>query len=354
MLLRHVALGDREEAREAALAREHVVVARVEPALVQVVADREELAVRVEEHREVGVLPHLACDVGVEAQPREQFDAARARHPGHVSAPCRELGRPAQCAGRLLARAVERVERVAESLGEADEARHARAAARASASDRLHRPGARRRRARAHGASASSSVERLRGSRDRVGDRAASAERRRRRAGLDRQGDRSAVPTRLPSSAERRSSAWLGTSDVEALAGARPLAEVVGVVGELERAREPVERLAQPLASTSAAPSAVLLGDEVLERERRRVASAAEQLRAEERRLGRLEQRDAQHEQVAGEVAGVDGRDVGRPQRLRASRCRTSCRSGRGSARARPSPSSVADAARRSGRRRVR
>ena len=37
-------------------------------------------------------------------------------------------------------------------------------------------------------------------------------------------------------------------------------------------------------------------------------------------------------QQVAGEVAAVDRRDVERRQRLRASACRTSCRSGRGGA----------------------
>ena len=49
----------------------------------------------------------------------------------------------------------------------------------------------------------------------------------------------------------------------------------------------------------------------------------------------------AQRQQVAGEVAAVDRRDVERRQRLAATACRTSCRSGRGSARAAPCVSSV-------------
>ncbi len=73
VLLRHVALGDGEEAGQAALAREQVVVGRVKAALGRVVADGEELAAGVVEHREVGVLPHLAGDVGDEAQRREQL-----------------------------------------------------------------------------------------------------------------------------------------------------------------------------------------------------------------------------------------------------------------------------------------
>ncbi len=67
-------------------------------------------------------------------------------------------------------------------------------------------------------------------------------------------------------------------------------------------------------------PERRLIGDEVLESQTDRIARAIEQLRAEQRRLTGLEQSHAQHEQVPGEVARVDGGHVGRPERLQSPR----------------------------------
>ena len=53
-----IALGDRHEAREARLRREQVVAARVEIALRDPVADREELALRVEQKTELHRVGH--------------------------------------------------------------------------------------------------------------------------------------------------------------------------------------------------------------------------------------------------------------------------------------------------------
>ena len=79
MLLGYIAFGDGQEAREPALRGEHVVEGAVESALGGVVADREEESLRVEQHPEVGVLPHLARDVRVETQTGEKLDAERTR-----------------------------------------------------------------------------------------------------------------------------------------------------------------------------------------------------------------------------------------------------------------------------------
>ncbi len=113
-----------EEACKSAFAGEQVVVARVEPPLAQVVADGEELAVRVVEHREVGMLPHLARDVGVEPEPCEEFDAARAGLPDALGD-----SRGPEPDGGVLASTgelVEARERAAESLGKPGQARYER------------------------------------------------------------------------------------------------------------------------------------------------------------------------------------------------------------------------------------
>ena len=55
--LRHVALGDRDEAGQARFRREQIVVRRIEPAgavgIGEAVADREQLALRIEQKPEV-------------------------------------------------------------------------------------------------------------------------------------------------------------------------------------------------------------------------------------------------------------------------------------------------------------
>ena len=56
MLRFDIALRDREEARDPALRGEQVVVARVERSVTDPEADREELADRVEDHPELGLL----------------------------------------------------------------------------------------------------------------------------------------------------------------------------------------------------------------------------------------------------------------------------------------------------------
>ena len=125
VLLRHVALGDREEARQATFARQQVVVAVVEPALVEVVADREQVAVLVVEHREVRVLPHLACDVGRESQSRQQLDARPGATP---RSPSSDLASPiprppGACADVRRRQRVELVERLRPAPRRARQAR---------------------------------------------------------------------------------------------------------------------------------------------------------------------------------------------------------------------------------------
>ena len=92
-----------------------------------------------------------------------------------------------------------------------------------------------------------------------------------------------------------------------------------GGFGERQSALERVERLAC-VAHGLGRPERRLIGDEVLEGQADRIARAIEQLRAEQRCLTGLEQSDAQHEQVPGEVARVDGGHVGRPERLQSPR----------------------------------
>ena len=72
---------------------------------------------------------------------------------------------------------------------------------------------------------------------------------------------------------------------VEAFEEVPPLAEVAGHIGGVDGAHQPVESLAQLADNVGGG-------------------------------LGALEERHAQDEQVAGEVAGVDGRDIHRPQWL--------------------------------------
>ena len=81
----------------------------------------------------------------------------------------------------------------------------------------------------------------------------------------------------------------------------------------LERPGERVERGADVLDHRGRA-DVLAVREEVLERQRGRVARAGDELRAEDGALGRLEQPDSEREQVSGEVAGVDRRDVGRDE----------------------------------------
>ena len=235
VLLADVALGDREEAREAALACEQVVVARVEPALVQVVADREELAMRVEEDREVGVLPHLARDLGSEAQPREQFDCGADGRCGSSRRASPPSSSPPR---RPLAMTSSARECLREALGESHQARDA-------SEQRLER-----------GVLARAG----RGVRDELRPRHVLVEQR---LGLANRGDhvrdgelqpltRRRRNARLTATVARRGRASDSRLELvgkggQALELDAPFAEIGGALGDVERVRERVERLTQSL-----------------------------------------------------------------------------------------------------------
>ncbi len=72
----HVALGDRDEAREACLGGEQIVAVRIELAVAQPVPDGEELACWIEEEAEIHLLEELASEV---AEPRDTAHERDAR-----------------------------------------------------------------------------------------------------------------------------------------------------------------------------------------------------------------------------------------------------------------------------------
>ncbi len=269
MLLADVALRDREEAREATLAGEQVVVAGVEAALVEVVADREELAVGVEQHCEVGVLPHLACDVGRKPQAREQLD--RRRPSG--SDTLRDLDRPRVRGVVLVGIGVECCQRLAQTLGKTDETgdtRGERLERRLVAQLSGHVGDELRPRCvlGEHGEWLTNRRDRVR---DRIGETLCSGR---------GDGGPGALLGEFETVVHRGLDLVGGCR--EALEQHPPLAEVGRRLGEFEQTPQRIERLAKALR-VDLSGECGLLGDEVLQREPHRVASAFEQLRAEER-----------------------------------------------------------------------
>ena len=91
----HVALGDGEQAGQPRLGSEQVVAAGVEPVVGQRIADRQQLALGVEQEREVHRQRHLAGLVGEQLQAR----AEQERRIGQLLPVAAVLG---QCAGRGL------------------------------------------------------------------------------------------------------------------------------------------------------------------------------------------------------------------------------------------------------------
>ena len=90
-----VALGDREEARQTGLRGEEVVVARVQRAVADPEADREELARGVEQEREVGLAEQRLGLVGDRPEaPDERGGPGAARRPRLRSASSARVGKP--------------------------------------------------------------------------------------------------------------------------------------------------------------------------------------------------------------------------------------------------------------------
>ena len=82
VLLRHVAHGDGDEARQSRLGCQRVVIGRIAPALGDVVANREELPLAIEEKVELGVVDELFDGV---------VKTSRRALPGELHLVCRPL-----------------------------------------------------------------------------------------------------------------------------------------------------------------------------------------------------------------------------------------------------------------------
>ena len=294
VLLTHVTLGDREEAGDPALAREKIVIAGVEATLAEVVSDGEELTVRVEEHREIGMLPDLARYIGVEAQAREQFDGRRPRvadSVGHGFGP--------RLRARIIRRRdheVEGCERAGQAFRESHEAGDKRKQ-RCELCDIADARGGLGDQQRPRGVLAEQ-LDRIRNRPVDVGDRGGdtlSCVRGNVRSGRARGGVRACSPADRRYLADglghragcgrcaqsRSARVRVGSELPQPSEQRRPLAQVARELGGVDGAQDCVKGFAHG-APVSPAGQFVVTGDEVLEREQRGVAETIEQLRAEE------------------------------------------------------------------------
>ena len=309
----HVALGDRDEARQARLGGEQVVVARVEPAVGDAVADREELAARVEEE-------------------------ARSPSRGQARAPTRRSSQaPRERAGRpRRAEASRRALRRCRSRGVHQPARLPRALAsrqRASIGRGGDRPSSRR---------SASSVDHAETGPGQQRIEVAAMARDGRRTASAQVSSSAAAPS--PRSAVSVRGHVRERVRARAASSREAAAQPSGVAGGAERSARPrSERLVELLARDASASA----GRRRSRGRRSRTSRARRRCRRASggprwQRRSSLAAGLGEREQVAGEVAAVDRRHVPRLERMQRRACRTSCRGARGSARGRRASASVA------------
>ena len=287
VLVRDLAGRDRQEARQPRFGGEGVVVRGVEPAVGDVEADREQLPLGVEEEAELGLLDQVVGE--------RRRAARRAR-----SAPRRRRG-ALDRAARVAGDARSRVDASSAAIAPGDELGQARARAPAAAiAARLPST------ARVQPVSRSSSdpdapttAAAARSSQyGRFGQRTGGA------SGWPASSGSSSSCSRTPSADSRSPICGSSVAPLGRASPARSASCARRPPSSVDRRAAPSPR---PIAA--AASSFVLEQvDGVLERRRAR--------RVDDRRaFGELGQAGAQRQQVAGEVAAVDRRDVGRRQR---------------------------------------
>ena len=320
MLHRDVALRDRDEAREARLGGQQVVAARVERAVGDPVADREQLPRGIEQEaelhrRERGSRPSASA--------RSRRSRARAA-PAERS---RATASASTCASASPSAPPRRPARPCGGPGRGGPPRSGPAAQRGSASRRARaRAPARRPRGAPRACSVATSRSWLR-----MHARTLSAQ--------------ASASASSPSPSGSRQ----GQRDVGG--GVRVLRELRETRGDARRdpraarpseAATVVERLVElppgdGLRAAVAGERAQRLAGEL-----HRVRDPGEPFGADQRAIDPLPARAGEGDQVPGEVAAVDRGDVAAARGAAGRGCRTSCRSGRGSARGGPSSSRVA------------